>query len=295
VLLGIYSRLTCCASVLSFGLQVNWALGALLSKVLQQGGVCRRETALALKSTAEHVCCASVLCLRLQVNWALGALLSEVLQQGGHALGRSHDHIILAAPGAEQGTSDAVAAAIAASFCMFMLLLSACLNHCRVGVGGAAVAALPAAAGLGLAGNSNARSGGGAGSSGSRAAAGSSSSSSGGISGVVSGLVAAAVSAAADASSGAGQGGSRGKYTRLRAVSPNTYAGAGEQLQLPVSTTTGGSSNSSSSRPASRPPSVGHSGGGVIEVAAYAAGQPLSDRVSSQGGRVSAGVLTSRR
>jgi hypothetical protein len=78
-------------------------------------------------------------------------------------------------------------------------------------------------------------------------------------------------------------------------VSPTTYAGAGEQLQLPVSTRTGGSSNSSNNRPASRPPSMGHLGGGVIEVAAYAAGQPLRDRVSSQGGRVSGGVLTARR
>jgi hypothetical protein len=240
-------------------------------------------------------CYACMLCLCLQVNWALGALLSEVLQQGGHALGRAHDHIILAAPGAEQGASDAAAGATAATFCLFLLLLSTCLNYCRVGVVGAAVhsAALPAAAGVG-AGSSNARSGGGGSNSagGRAAAAGSSSSSSGGIGGVVSGLVAAAVSAAADAGSAVTHGGSRGKYTRLRAVSPNTYAGVGEQLQLPVSTRPAGSS---SSRPASRPASLGHSGGGVIEVAAYAAGQPLSDRVSSQGGRVSAGVLTARR
>jgi hypothetical protein len=233
------------------------------------------------------LCCAAV----LQVNWALGALLSEVLQQGGHALGRSHDHIILAAPGAEQGTSDGVAAATAVSFCLLMLLLSACLNYFRVGVAGGGVAAGSAVAAAAVGpGSSNARSGGGGGgSAGGRIAAGSSSGGSG-IGGVVSGLIASAVSAAADAGSSAAQGASRGKYTRLRAVSPNTYAGAGEQLQqLPVSTRAGGS------RPASRPPSVGHSGVGVIEVAAYAAGQLVNDRSSSQGGRVSAGVLTARR
>jgi hypothetical protein len=234
-----------------------------------------------------------LLCCLLQVNWALGALLSEVLQQGGHALGRSHDHIILAAPGAEQGTSDGVAAATAVSFCLLMLLLSACLNYFRVGVAGggaaagsAGIAAAAAAAGMG-GGSSNARSGGG-GSAGGRFAGGGSGGGSG-ISGVVTGLIASAVSAAADNSGGTAQGGSRGKYTRLRAVSPNTYAGPGEQLQLPVSTRPG------SSRPSSRPPSMGHSGGGVIEVAAYAAGQPLNDRSSSQGGRVSGGLLTARR
>ncbi|KAF6260856.1 nucleoside phosphatase family-domain-containing protein [Scenedesmus sp. NREL 46B-D3] len=216
----------------------------------------------------------------VEVNWALGALLSEVLQQGGHALGRSHDHIILAAPGAEQGISDAVAAASAASFCLFMLLLSACLNYCRVGV--AAGAAAAAAAGLGV-GGSNARSGAGAGG---RVTPGSS----GGITGVVTGLLASAVSAAADAGSGiAAQGGSRGKYSRLRSVSPVTYAHAADHPQVPVSPGPHGS------RPASRPPSLGHSGGGVIEVAAYAAGPLLNDRNSSQGGRATGGVLVARR
>jgi hypothetical protein len=86
--------------MLCLRLQVNWALGALLSEVLQQGGhaVGRAHDHIMLSQILhwcvpsfksqlanQLTCCVCMLCLCLQVNWALAALLSKVFQQGGQA------------------------------------------------------------------------------------------------------------------------------------------------------------------------------------------------------------------
>eukprot|EP00775_Hariotina_reticulata_P010825 gene10826-10982_t len=70
----------------------------------------------------------------VEVNWALGALIVEVLELGGRTISRVHNHILLAPPGSEHGASDAMAAALAAGFCLSMLLLTGVAQYFKVGV-----------------------------------------------------------------------------------------------------------------------------------------------------------------